>query len=51
MLYYNYTVSLKNGFRHAQCLQHLNIIHYNRCASRSNIYNLRSVSRSSGKLH
>jgi len=51
MLYYNYTVSLKNGFRHAQCLQQLNIIHYNRCASRSNIYKNPFCSMSSGKLH
>jgi len=51
MLYYNYTVSLKNELRHAQCLQNLSIFNCSRCASRDSIYNLRSVLRSSGKLH
>ena len=42
---------LKERIRHAQCLQNLIIFNCSRCASRDSIYNLRSVSRSSGKLY
>jgi len=42
MRYYAYD-KLIERIRHVQCLQNLNIIHCDRCASRGSIYKLRSV--------